>query len=371
MSGRREDVDWSVRQLKPSGRWQARYKDPDGQRKSAGTYETSRDASEAAIRAAEDVRRGTWRDPARGEERFSDFAERALAARAPDLKPRTVEGYRSLLENHLLPTFAERQLKSITRSAVDVWYADLRGRLGAVAVRNAYFCLRGFMRQAVEWELIDKNPCQRKGAGKDVSKRRPTMTLEHAIRIFEAHPDQLRPLLWLTLHAHLRLGEVCALRRSDLDLERGTLLVERQVQTVRGGTIVSETKTENVRTVALSHDVLGFLREILAENLKLPSAPLFVSPKTGGPVRREYIQMSWRRARDSAGLPEFHFHDLRHLGLSTAAEAGLTQRELMERAGHSTGAAALRYQHAAAHRQREVADVIGALMPISGPRRLA
>lgn len=195
------------------------------------------------------------------------------------------------------------------------------------------------------------------------------MTLEHAVRIFDAHSDDLQPLLWLTLHAHLRLGEVCGLQRSDLDLDRGTLLVERQVQLVGGKAVLTDTKTESTRTVALPKDVIAMLSDVLTLNPKLPAAPLFTSPLTGERVRREYVQRAWRRARDSARLPEYHFHDLRHLGLSTAAEAGLTQRELMERAGHSTGAAALRYQHAAAHRQREIAETIGVLMPVTRRRQ--
>ena len=50
-----------------------------------------------------------------------------------------------------------------------------------------------------------------------------------------------------------------------------------------------------------------------------------------------------------------HFHDLRHAGLTLSAQAGATLAEVMRRAGHSSSAAALRYQHAADRRDAVIA----------------
>ena len=61
------------------------------------------------------------------------------------------------------------------------------------------------------------------------------------------------------------------------------------------------------------------------------------------------------RARESAGRPDLRWHDLRHTGAVLAAQTGATLAELMGRLGHSTPAAALRYQHVAADRDYEIA----------------
>lgn len=53
--------------------------------------------------------------------------------------------------------------------------------------------------------------------------------------------------------------------------------------------------------------------------------------------------------------PDLRFHDLRHTGAVLAAQAGATLAELMARLGHSTPGAALRYQHAAAGRDTQIA----------------
>jgi integrase len=67
------------------------------------------------------------------------------------------------------------------------------------------------------------------------------------------------------------------------------------------------------------------------------------------------VNWAWRAARDQVGLPHVHFHDLRHAGLTLSAQAGATLAEVMRRAGHASSAAALRYQHAAERRDKDIA----------------
>jgi integrase len=66
----------------------------------------------------------------------------------------------------------------------------------------------------------------------------------------------------------------------------------------------------------------------------------------------------WRVTVARLGLPEFHFHDLRHTGNTLAASSGASTRELMHRMGHSTMRAALIYQHATSVRDREIASAM-------------
>jgi len=66
-------------------------------------------------------------------------------------------------------------------------------------------------------------------------------------------------------------------------------------------------------------------------------------------------------AREKVGRPDLHLHDLRHTGLTFAAATGATTAELMRRAGHSSAAAALRYQHATDDRDKVLADALADL----------
>jgi len=85
-----------------------------------------------------------------------------------------------------------------------------------------------------------------------------------------------------------------------------------------------------------------------------PDGLVLVSDK-GEPFSR-HSRKWWRTAVRKAGPPKgTRLHDLRHAGLTMAAQSGATLKELMTMAGHSSSRAALLYQHAATERAQAVA----------------
>lgn len=114
--------------------------------------------------------------------------------------------------------------------------------------------------------------------------------------------------------------------------------------------------------------------EALAQHLRargavLPAARVFVR-SSGEQLRSWDVHRYWRRARTAAGAPQdLHVHDLRHAGLTLAAQSGATLAEVMRRAGHKSARAALIYQHAAADRDAQVAANMAALAAATPPRR--
>src|SRR5712691_11366737 len=88
---------------------------------------------------------------------------------------------------------------------------------------------------------------------------------------------------------------------------------------------------------------------------------VFIGPK-GGRLRRSTFRRTWTRARNAVGLPDLHFHDLRHTGNTMAAGQGASLRELMERMGHSSARAALIYLHATRERDEAIAAGMGQLL---------
>jgi integrase len=83
-------------------------------------------------------------------------------------------------------------------------------------------------------------------------------------------------------------------------------------------------------------------------------------------MARASLSRVYYRARNNAGRPDLRFHDLRHTGAVLAAVSGATLADLMERLGHTTPAAAMRYQHAAAGRAKVIAEATSRLAEESG-----
>jgi hypothetical protein len=70
----------------------------------------------------------------------------------------------------------------------------------------------------------------------------------------------------------------------------------------------------------------------------------------------------WVPATEAAGVPGLRFHDLRHTAGTLAARTGATAKELMARLGHSSSQASMIYEHAAADRDRLIAEGLDAMV---------
>ena len=89
----------------------------------------------------------------------------------------------------------------------------------------------------------------------------------------------------------------------------------------------------------------------------------------GGPIRRSnFTRRVWLPATRAAGVEGLRFHDLRHTAATLAVAAGASTRELMVRMGHSSSAAALRYQHVMAGRDAAIAAALDELVQAASAR---
>ena len=85
----------------------------------------------------------------------------------------------------------------------------------------------------------------------------------------------------------------------------------------------------------------------------------------GGHMAPSSLYAVYYPARKTAGRDDLRFHDLRHTGAVLAAATGATLAELMARLGHSTVTAAMRYQHAAADRDKAIAAALSKLATVT------
>jgi integrase len=349
-----------IRKL-PSGRWQARYKGPDGRLRTApDTFPTKTDADRHLAGIETDMGRGTWLDPRTSAVSLRSYADGWLAQRTVKgrpLAPRTIDTYRHSLRSWVLPTLGDLPLSKITPAVVRSWHAEVAANTGKTATRQAYSLLHSILATAVDDDALHRNPCRIVGAGQARTNERPLLDLDQVEALIAAMPERFRLPCTLVFWAQLRLGELLGLERGDVDLVERSLRVERQVVEIDDvGPRVTEPKVSSRRTIHLPRQALDPLRDYLdATGPALPTARLFVRPD-GSELRAHHLHSAWSRARQKVSLPDVHIHDLRHAGLTLTAQAGATLAEVMRRAGHVTSRAAMIYQHAAERRDAEIAD---------------
>jgi integrase len=355
---RRAPRAWGKIRKLPSGRYQASYLDGTATRRTAPATFPTRAGADAWLthqRAALD--KGTWRDPRSGAETFAAYAALWLDERG--LKPRTEHDYRRILARLLLPEFGQMPLRSITPAAVKSWYARLDP--GAPVMRaHAYGLLRAMLKTAVADDLIAASPCRIRGAGQ-AGRTRPISpaTLAELEVIAAAMPARLQLMVLLAAWCGLRFGELAELRRADVDLFGGRLMVRRGVVRAGGQWIAGTPKSEaGQRDVAIPPHLLPAVEEHLSAHTGPEPGALLFTAVSGGYLTPGGLYDWFYPAREQAGRPDLRFHDLRHTGATLAAATGATLAELMRRLGHSTPGAAIRYQHATDDRDRAIAEAL-------------
>lgn len=347
-----------------SGTWRARAYVGDGKHVSLGSFRTKADAERALLLAGADKQRGGWVDPRNGKITLSLYAERWLAHRH-NLRIRTVELYRSQLDNHIVPALGHRELSKLTTAEIRAWFGNLvqGSGLAPATASKCYRLLHTILNTAVEDELIVKNPCVIKGAGTERSPERPIATIAQVDALADAIDPRWRAVVLLAAYGLLRWGELTALTRQRIDLGAGTVEVVEQAFELSGGTrVLGPPKTDaGRRTVTLPE----FVVDELADHLRRyvgpePDAVVFTGPK-GAPLRRGNWNGKWNAVRKAVGCDGLRFHDLRHTGNTLAASTGASTKELMARIGHSSARAALLYQHATRERDEAIAAGLDAM----------
>jgi integrase len=177
-------------------------------------------------------------------------------------------------------------------------------------------------------------------------------------------PEHLRLIVPLATWCQLRRAELLGLRRRDINLQTATLQIQQsRTFTMHGRSLVKGPKTTaGRRTIAIPEPLIAKISAHLEHFTGSEPDSLVFNGVTGVPLTGKVLQVSWQRARATVARGDLHLHDLRHTGLTLAAATGATTVELMHRAGHSSSAAAMRYQHATRDRDRIIADALGDLL---------
>lgn len=367
---------WGKLRKLPSGRWQASYVGPDLVRHTAkATYSAKIDAEGWLSDERRLVELHAWTPPAQREaERIAGgvtVAEYAAAwIEQRPLKARTRIGYESTLARHITDTSLGRlPLRNVTGAAVRSWYAGLN-TAKPTARAHAYQLLHAVLATAVVDELLPANPAHITRAMAAPTKRQPVIleAAEVAALADEIKPE-LRALILVAAWCGPRWGELIELRRRDVGKNCATITIARGATHRQGECRIDVPKSGRGRSVVVPPHVRPALTEHLKRYVdKAPGQKLFPPARGGCHLNDRVFREAYNAALDGIGrdgekLPRPTIHDLRHFAGTSAARVG-NLRETMDRLGHSTVKASLRYQSIAAGRDAEVADALSKLAEI-------
>ncbi|MGI8608892.1 MAG: site-specific integrase [Candidatus Dormibacteria bacterium] len=218
--------------------------------------------------------------------------------------------------------------------------------------------------------MLPNNPSNRgHRLGHVVSAGRCWSPAELRQFLVEVSDERDYPLWRLAACTGMRRGELLGLRWSDLDFDRATLVVVRQL--VRNGAVVelvSPKTPAGRRTVFIDPVTLAALSAYRASELEARSAvgigPDLVfctvkgRPRDPDSVTHQFIARGVR-----AGLPRIRLHDLRHTHATIALQAQINPKVVQERLGHASVRVTLdTYTHVLQPMHRDAANRIAGLI---------
>ena len=241
------------------------------------------------------------------------------------------------------------------------------GKLNSNSVLHYHAMLSSVFRKGVQWGLINENPCARAERPKASEIDVETLDEEDIARLLEALADvpaHFSVITQLALLTGARRGEICGLRWSDIDFEKGTLSIKRTVQFIPGeGIVFTSPKTKRSRRcIRIGADCLELLKEyrqhqiqerlrigskwarkVTIENGKVVDNDMLFTRWNGEPLDPETVSTWFPRFWEEHGLPAVHFHSLRHTNASLLIAAHVPITTVSGRLGHAQTSTTLNF----------------------------
>lgn len=339
-----------IRMLK-SGRWQVRVWDGTTY-VSLGTYATEDEAKIIVLKFQAGLFTEPTQKPApipRGREKFGKFALEVIQSRKHKLSPSTYHFHLWNLNAHL-KVFENVALADLSYSMIVRWWHSMDDKPNSR--KSAYGTISSVMKRAVKLGKVPSSPCMIEGASKDFSKPRPLVPTDDVKMMMLVCTDQqMLTSLWVLLGTGCRIGELLALTWADVDLDEGTIRIDKHL-TIHGIQRGTKSHADGKRTLLMPQEATDALRTLAQSRIPMPDAPVFLNAR-GRQLTYHKYRERFTALRDSVGLTNVNIHDLRHIHLTEYAKHA-TLREVMERAGHTDVASAMRYQHASPERERQI-----------------
>ncbi len=306
---------------------------------------------------------------------FGELLDRWLEVKRASVAPRTIESYEWVAAKYLRPQLGDRELAALRTFELDTLYAELHASgLSARTVRICHTVVRQALEQARRWGLIARSPAVDATPPRHVRREVTPPTVDEVVRILDAAHDEdssFGAFLWVKSATGCRRGEVCALRWSDVDLDRAELFVRRAITQVGRDMLEGDTKTHQSRRVALDAATLALLRQhrrrqreqALALGVRLADDSLLFATAEGGPWRPDVCTNRFGRLRARLGLDHVRLHDLRHFVATMLIDGGIPIPTVSTRLGHSENSTTLNlYTHAIPATDQAAAAYLGTLL---------
>lgn len=258
------------------------------------------------------------------------------------VKKSTFSAYVLLIENHLLPTFGDKQ--EIPEADVQNFVLQkLASGLSQKTIKDILIVLKMVLKFGAKNKWIKYEPFEIQYPTVRESQHIEVLTKADQKKIMtyiQEHFTFRNLGVYICLSAGMRIGEVCALTWEDIDTDNGIISVNRTIQRIyviedgnrRTELILDTPKTKNsIREIPISKDLLRILKPFK----KIVNPSFFVLTNDAKPTEPRTYRSYYKNLMKELKMPELKFHGLRHSFATRCIESNCDYKTVSVLLGHS------------------------------------
>lgn len=267
------------------------------------------------------------------------------------VKPRTLDNYKGVVKARIKPGLGAVKLESLTPHTIQSYYNGLsKEGLAPKTVKNIHGILHKALQQAVANGYIRTNPADSCILPRAVRKELKPMDEDMITAFLKAiQGHQYEQLFTVTLFTGMREGEALGLLWDCVDLTKGTITIDKQLQLIRGSKgqyQMVPTKNSKGRTISIAPFVVSTLKKVKHKQLEnrlrygemWEDSGFVFTDELGHHLSASTVYKSFKAVMVQIGSPETRFHDLRHSYAVASIKSGDDIKTVQENLGHATAA---------------------------------
>ena len=271
-----------------------------------------------------------------------EIAEAWKEYKRPYVKQSTMAAYVLILENHVLPEFGDND--SLHEHEVQAFVLKKIERgLSVKSVKDILIVLKMVMKFGVKNERMNHYEWDIKYPANNMPKELEVLSVANHRKILDyvQHNFTFMSLgIYISLSTGLRIGEICALKWSDINVADGTITVQRTIERIyvvegekkHTQLVINTPKTVNsCREIPMSKELLAMVKPMK----KVVNGDFYVLTNEDKPTEPRTYRNYYNRLMEKLDIPKLKYHGLRHSFATRCIEAGCDYKTVSVLLGHS------------------------------------
>lgn len=273
--------------------------------------------------------------------KFEEIAKKWLEMKKISIKESTYYNYMFIIDKYLMPTFKDANLRKLVDYNYNEFVQKLKINLSVKTVRDIGNVLKSILKYSQDEYKFTINLKSINMPKLNVTKIKVLNKREKGkLERYCLKQNTLKSLgVVVCLYTRLRIGELCALKWEDIDIEEKIIYVRKTLQRIymekenNSKIIINSPKTNSsVRRVPINNKLYEILKPLKKD---YKNEDYFLTGSSEKYVEPRNYQNLFKIFLSECKVKPYKFHILRHTFATYCIEVGMDAKSLSEILGHS------------------------------------